>query len=177
MELEKHKIKAFLAVFASVLVVSGTLMLAIGNVSFAATGSNTVITANVAVESVCYISLSPNAISFGSLYPTATHADNVLVTDSDPNGNVAANVLVSGGNWINGTQSFGVSNTTWSATSSNTFLTTNPLTTTPTITGISIAAPTISANTPSNSIYFGLSVPGAIPAGTYTQTITISNAC
>jgi hypothetical protein len=162
---------------ASLLVVSGTLALALGSVAFATTTSN--VTANVAVESVCYIGLSTNAISFGSLYPTAQHADNVIVTDSDPNGNAAANVIVFGGNWISGLNSFGVSNTTWSATSSNTFLTTNPLTTStnPTTTGITIATPTTSANDPSNSIYFGLNVPGAIPAGTYTQTIVVENSC
>ena len=175
MNFKEPKIRVFLAVFASILAVSGTLALAIGNVAFATT-TNTV-TANVAVEAVCYISLSPNAISFGSLYPTAAHADNVIVTDSDPYGNVAANVLLSGGNWISGSNSFGVSNTTWSAVSSNTFLTTTQLTATPVVTGITIATPTPSANSPSNSIYFGLSVPGAIPAGTYTQTITISNSC
>ncbi len=168
--------RALLAIFASVLVVSGTLMLALGSVAFASSTTSNV-TANVAVESVCYINLSPNAISFGSMFPTETYPDNVLVTDSDPNGNVAANVLVSGSNWVSGTNSFGVSNTTWSATSSSTFLTTNRLSATPAITGITIAAPTTSSNTPSNSIYFGLNVPGAIPAGTYTQTITIENSC
>ncbi|MCL4388197.1 hypothetical protein M1567_03535 [Candidatus Marsarchaeota archaeon] len=175
MNIVKTRLKSFLAIMASLLIVSGTLALALGSVAFANTTSN--VTANVAVESVCYISLSSNAISFGSLYPTAQHADNVLVTDSDPNGNAAANVLVSGGNWISGSNFFGVSNTTWSATSSNTFLTANPLSATPAITGITIATPTTTSNDPYNSIYFGLNVPGAIPAGTYTQTIVIENSC
>ena len=175
MNIVKTGLKSFLAIMASLLVVSGTLALALGSVAFATTTSN--VTANVAVESVCYISLSTNAISFGSLYPTAQHADNVIVTDSDPYGNVAANVLVSGGNWISGLNNFGVSNTTWSATSSNTFLITNPLSIVPSLTGITIAVPTLASNTPSNSIYFGLNVPGAIPAGTYTQTIVIENSC
>ncbi len=161
--------------FVSILVLGGAVMLEIEGIAFAT--SSATVTANVVVESVCYISLSPNAISFGSLYPTATQADNVPVTDYDPNGNAAANVLVYGGNWISGSNSFGVSNTTWSATLSNVFLTTNPLTTTPTVTGITIATPTLTANDPSNTIYFGLSVPGAIPAGTYTQIITIENSC
>ncbi|QRF74384.1 hypothetical protein Micr_00920 [Candidatus Micrarchaeum sp.] len=177
MDILKRNLKASLAILASLLIMSGTIALALGNVAFASS-SNTV-TANVAVEGVCYISLSPNAISFGSLYPTATHADNVLVTDSDPYGNVAANVLVSGTDWASSTYNFGVSNTTWSATSSNTFLTTTQLTNSPVPTGISIPAPspTVSNGITSNSIYFGLSVPGAIPAGTYTQRITITNSC
>ncbi len=31
--------------------------------------------------------------------------------------------------------------------------------------------------TSSNTIYFGLGIPGAIPSGVYTQTITIENSC
>ncbi len=127
------------------------------------------------IQSVCYISLSPSTISFGSLVAATQHATNVLVTDYDPNGNAAATVSVYGGNWI-GPTSFGVSNTTWSAGSLGSFGGT-ALTSTPTSTGITIPAPTTSQETTSNSIYFGVNVPGGTPNGIYTQNIIIENSC
>ena len=137
------------------------------------------ITAKVTVEGTCYISLSPNTISFGSVVASANVPTNVLVTDTDSGGNVAASLFVAGTNWfLNGNTlatSFGVSNTLWDPTSQTTYVGT-PLTNSLVTTGITIPAPTSTTPT-SNSIYFGLGIPGGTPAGTYEQTITIENSC
>ena len=138
------------------------------------------ITAEVDVLGTCYISLSPNAISFGPIVASANVPTNVLVTDSDNGGNVAASLLVEGANWyLNGNTAltnFGVSNTLWDANSLSTYTGTalsNALVTT----SITIPAPTPTNTITSNSIYFGLGVPGGTPAGSYEQTITIENSC
>ncbi|MGC8622419.1 MAG: hypothetical protein ACP5SJ_00880 [Candidatus Micrarchaeia archaeon] len=140
---------------------------------------NSFVTAKVDVLPTCYISLSTNAISFGSLVPTSNTPTNNVVTDSDPNGNVQASILVSGSTWNSiATPSigFGTSNTLWSA-SSQTSYTGNALTSTVTSTGITIAAPNTIDTTTNSPIYFGLAVPAGTPAGTYQQTITIENSC
>lgn len=132
------------------------------------------ITAEVYVEGTCYIALSTNAISFGPIVASANVPTNVLVTDSDTSGNIAANVLVNGTNWfLNGNTlatSFGVGNTLWDAALQTTYAGTAL---TNTLVDTNIAIPT----TGSNSIYFGLGIPGGTPAGTYEQTITIENSC
>jgi len=138
------------------------------------------ITAEVDVQGTCYIFPSPNSISFGSIVASANVPTNVIVTDSDNGGNVAASLLVGGANWyLNGntlSTKFGVSNTLWDAASQNTY-TGNALSNSLVTTGITIPAPTQANMITSNSIYFGLGVPGGTPAGSYEQTITIENSC
>ena len=138
------------------------------------------ITAEVDVQGTCYISLSPNSISFGPIVASANVPTNVLVTDSDNGGNVAASLLVEGANWyLNGNTAltnFGVSNTLWDANSLSTY-TGTALSNTLATTSITIPAPTPTNTITSNSIYFGLGVPGGTPAGSYEQTITIENSC
>jgi hypothetical protein len=142
-----------------------------------ATATNTV-TASANVQGTCYISLSSNQINFGSISPNANVPTNMIITDSDNGGNVAANILVDGTNWIYSSYSFGVSNTLWSASTQSTY-TGTPLTLTPTLTNtnIVIPAPTQTTPTTSNNIYFGLAIPAGTPPGIYTQTITIENSC
>ncbi len=140
---------------------------------------NSFVTAEVTVQPTCFISLTPNAISFGSLTPTTNTPTNKLITDYDPNGNAQASVLVSGTTWNSVSNSligFGTSNTLWSASSQSTY-TGNALTGTATTTGITIAAPNTINPTTNSPIYFGLGVPAGTPAGTYQQTITIENSC
>lgn len=147
-----------------------------GEFNAISTSNSVTITANVV--GTCYISLSPNSIDFGTLSPDANVPTNFGVNDIDNGGNVAASLLVYGGNWIGPTPAtFGVSNTTWDATSGTSFSTASHLTGTPVTTGISIPAPTTSNTATSNSIYFGLGIPPATTAGTYQQTITIENSC
>ncbi|MCL5404306.1 MAG: hypothetical protein M1125_00480 [Candidatus Marsarchaeota archaeon] len=137
------------------------------------------ITAKVNVQGTCYISLSPNTISFGSIPASANVPTNVLVTDSDTGGNVASKLLVEGNNWAQTTNdlvTFGVSNTLWNPTSLTVY-SGNALSNTLFDTGIIIPAPSAAQTTTSNSIYFGLGIPGGTPAGTYEQTITIENSC
>ena len=142
------------------------------------------ITAEVSVQGTCYISLSPNSISLGPIVASANVPTNVVVTDNDNGGNVAASLLVAGTNWyLNGntlSTSFGVSNTLWDASSQSTYngiALTNSISSSNAITNIIIPAPTPTNTITSNSIYFGLGVPGGTPAGSYEQTITIENSC
>ncbi|MEM3181447.1 MAG: hypothetical protein QXV17_10330 [Candidatus Micrarchaeaceae archaeon] len=143
---------------------------------FGANSAPSNVIANVAVGNVIYLSVSPNTINFGNLYPAGTPYDtNVLVTDNDIGGNMGANILVEGGNWIGpGTNTFGVSNTEWSPTAQTSY-TGNALSTIFANTLIFIPAPTLSTSTTSNNIYFGLSIPGGTPAGVYTQNILFEN--
>ena len=137
------------------------------------------ITAMVDVQGTCYIALSTNTISFGSIVSSANVPTNVLVTDTDNGGNAASTLLVGGNDWTQTASphtTFGVSNTLWDATSQGSYAGTalsNSLVTT----GISIPAPNTLDTTTSNSIYFGLNIPGGTPAGTYSQDITIENSC
>jgi len=136
---------------------------------------NAIFSANV--QGVCYISLNTLTINFGTVVASANVPTQFGVTDSDNGGNVAANMLVYGGNWV-GPTTFGVGNTLWNPTSSNSYIgTALTLSTGNTITGIVIPAPTQSSPSTSNSIYFGLGVPGGAPSGTYTQNIIIENSC
>ncbi|MCL5404305.1 MAG: PGF-pre-PGF domain-containing protein [Candidatus Marsarchaeota archaeon] len=132
---------------------------------------NGIVTANykTTVTETCTISLSANSISFGTLDANASVATDYDVTDTNL-GNNAAYMLVYGGNWI-GTGTFGVSNTLWSPLEGIPFTTANGLELTPVNTSITVPAST------SNSIYFGLKVPGGARPGPYTQNIIIENSC
>ncbi len=118
----------------------------------------------------CLISLNPSAINFGSISPgTSSLTDNQIVDTNS--GSASAYMYVYGGNWISGTSSFGVSNTSWSSSSGITYVAASKL--------LPAAANTLISVAPSssNSIYFGLNIPAAQPAATYNQIITIENSC
>jgi PGF-pre-PGF domain-containing protein len=134
--------------------------------------SNTLHTTQILkiISNTCTISLSTNSINFGNLNPGVSIATNNGITDTNT-GNVNAYMLVYGGNWIAGSTHFGVSNTTWSMTSNTQFSSANMLSATAANTAILVPA------TSSNSIYFGLDIPGGTPTGAYTETITIENSC
>lgn len=133
--------------------------------------SNVVATVNV--PATCFIDLSTNTINFGSLAPTAQYPANQLIVDTNSGGNIAANVLVDGGNWIgtNTIHTFYVTNTIWNPASSNTFTPSNDLTSTLSDTQI-VAGAGLSAN-----VFFGVQIPAGQIADTYTQTINIENSC
>jgi hypothetical protein len=138
-----------------------------------ATSSTSNVLANVVVSSVCEISLAPNAITFGNVAPGTFHPTNVLVTDSN-NGNANANSIdIEGTNWIlTSSVGFGVSNTTYNMVSSSSAITGVQLSNTLTpVTGSVVPAGG------SNTIYFGVNVPVAQAAGTYTQNIILENSC
>ncbi len=146
----------------------------------ALTTANVVVTANV--QQVCYITLSTNSINFGQI-PAArnTGYTNNGIIDYDQGGNVAANILVEGTNWnevspVTG-NSFGVSNTVWGTSNTVAYSAGTALSNILADTAIQIPAPTQTTPTTSNSIYFGLGIPGGTPAGVYQQTITIENSC
>ncbi|MGC9011245.1 MAG: hypothetical protein ACP5JN_03875, partial [Candidatus Micrarchaeia archaeon] len=137
------------------------------------------VTANV--QSTCYISLSPTLINFGTIASGANTGTTWNgIVDTDPNGNAQATIYVYGSNWIyssNTAISFYVSNTMWSASSTISYSSGTGLTLSPVSTGIIIPAPTQAQPSTSNTIYFGVGVPGGAPAGAYTQNIIIENSC
>ena len=120
-------------------------------------------------SSVCTIYLNSNVINFGNLNPNSDIPTSNNIVDTNT-GNSNAYMYVFGGNWIGPIQ-FGVSNTIWAATNNVPFSTASKLT--PTLSNTLISIP----STGSNSIYFGLRVPGGTSSGTYQQTITFENSC
>ena len=149
--------------------------------SYASTSSNT-ISASANILGVCYISLSPNTIAFGGsgTTPGITTAAN-SITDTDQNGNIAANVLLYASDWTGPSPSasyaFSGTYTGWNALSTGTFGAVPNSIGSAVNTGITIAAPTVTNPSTSNNIYFDLSVPNALTPGVYSQTITIENSC
>ena len=137
---------------------------------------NSNVNANVVVSSACFIGLSPNSITFGNMAPTSSYNTNVLVTDTDNGGNVAANILLEGTAWTSGSNSFVVGQTNYNGLSQSSYSGVS-LTASLVDTAIQIPAPTVSTPSTSNTIYFGLQVPGGTTPGTYTQTITFENSC
>ena len=137
---------------------------------------NSNVNANVIVSSACFIGLSPNSITFGNMAPTSIYDTNVIVTDTDNGGNVAANILLEGIDWTSGSNSFVVGQTKYDQTSQSSYSGVS-LTASLVDTAVQIPAPTASTPSTSNTIYFGLQVPGGTTPGTYTQTITFENSC
>jgi len=143
--------------------------------------TSNVLSVTVNVLPTCYISLSPTSINFGTL-ATGTNTGNSWngIVDTDNGGNVQATIYVYGGNWIfssNTAISFYVANTVWSGTNTVSYSSGTPLTLTPVSTGIIVPAPTQSNPSTSNTVYFGVAVPGGAPVGAYTQNIVIANQC
>jgi len=124
-------------------------------------------------SATCTISLGSTAINFGSLNPGANIATTNAITDSNT-GTANAYMYVYGGNWIyssNTAISFYVANTVWSSTANTAYSSATRLSTLATNTTIFVPA------SGSNTIYFGLAVPGGAPVGAYTQNIIIANQC
>lgn len=143
---------------------------------FAASTSSNTLTANVNVGNVVYVSIAPSSNTYASneVYPGSSYDTNVLFTDTDNGGNLAANVFVAGNGFSYLSNSIGVSNTMWSSATQGTFAGTT-LTGSLADTGIVVPQPTLASPSQSNSIYFGISIPGGTPPGYYTQTLTFSN--
>jgi hypothetical protein len=153
-----------------------------GNVYFenengSITSSNAILAVTVNVLSTCFISLSTNAINFGTILSGSnTVSTSNSIQDTDNGGNAPATIYVYGGNWI-GPAQFGVSNTTWSAAANTPYSSATRLSSAPSNTLITIAAPTQSNSITSSSVYFGVGVPGGAPVGAYTQNIVIEDSC
>jgi len=143
--------------------------------------TSNVLSVTVNVLPTCYISLSPTSINFGTL-AAGTNTGNSWngIVDTDTGGNAQATINVYGGNWIfssNTAISFYVANTVWSSTNTVGYSSGTPLTLTPISTNIIVPAPTQSNPSTSNTVYFGVAVPGGAPVGAYTQNIVIANQC
>ncbi len=153
---------------------SAIIAIAVGpGLGFATYQSSNVVNANVNVGNVIYISVSPSSNTFGPVYPNTVYSATVGFTDADNGGNLAANIFVNGSDWYLSSNTFGVGNTIWSATSGSTTGTT--LTNTLTNTGIIIPQPNINTPSQSNSIYFGVTIPAGTPPGLWTQNVIFEN--
>lgn len=169
--LEKRSL-GLLSILAGIIAIMGYLSFPLIYPS----SGNSNVNANVVVSSACFIGLSPNSITFGNMAPTSSYNTNVLVTDTDNGGNVAANILLEGTAWTSGGNSFVVGQTNYNGLSQSSYSGVS-LTASLVDTAIQIPAPTVSTPSTSNTIYFGLQVPGGTTPGTYTQTITFENSC
>jgi hypothetical protein len=103
------------------------------------------------------------------LAPGSVFDTNQPITDTN-GGSVAANILVSSGNWMSGALSFGVSNTLWNPTALGAYAG-NTLTNALTATNILVGASS------SNDVYFGVGTPLGQTAATYSQNVIIENQC
>ena len=119
----------------------------------------------------CTISLSSSLISFGSIATMANTATSNLIVDTD-SGSVASNIMVEGGNWISGSNSFLPENTLWNPTTSASYIG-NAVQPIPNLVDTKIK---ITAGNTGN-IYFGVGVPSAQAAGSYSQNIILENLC
>lgn len=136
------------------------------------------VTATMNVPLECFISDTPNTvIQFGSLNPgsnTPFTSNNVIV--GNPGGSVQAQILVAGGNWVNGANNFFVANTVWAATNTPYGTSTTPLALYPPLSNLAATGINEAAN--SNApIYFGVAVPGGQPAANYGSNIILENSC
>jgi hypothetical protein len=130
--------------------------------------------------SSCFITVSNTLIGFGNIKSGLSVSTANAVKDTN-NGNVQANVLVAGGLgtsspyngiWI-GTSSanqIGISNTLWNPSSLGTY-SGNALSNTLINTNIVVGAGG------SNTVYFGMGVPGGTVADSYTTNIVLENSC
>ncbi|MDE1865012.1 MAG: hypothetical protein KGH94_00005, partial [Candidatus Micrarchaeota archaeon] len=135
--------------------------------------------------SACYISISNTVVDFGQINSGSNVPTANTVTVTDNGGSAAANILVAGGLgstspfngiWL-GTSSanqIGIANTLWSAASQGSYSGT-AVTNTPVDTMILIPNP--GGGTASNTIYFGMGIPGGTPADTYTTNIIVESTC
>ena len=118
----------------------------------------------------CTITLPITAINFGNVNPK-TNINTINSITDDNGGTVSAYMYVYGANMIGGVDQFGVSNTSWSSLSNVAYSSANELSAIAANTLLSVPA------SGSNTIYFGINLPGGVPAGAYSQTITIENTC
>lgn len=162
-----------------------TLIMAVSLVSvtaFAYTNNSPINTINAIInaQGSCFISLSTNAINFGQVAAGSnTLFTNNQIIDQDPNGNIAANVLLGGSNWIGpSSANFFVANTVWNPTNVAVG-TANNLELFPSLfdTAIQIPAPNYITPTTSANVYFGLFIPKLTALGVYTQNIVLENSC
>ncbi|MGC8680012.1 MAG: hypothetical protein ACP5T6_01785 [Candidatus Micrarchaeia archaeon] len=170
--MKENKLKKFDILITLSLIAALTLFILAIKINYSSS-SNTV-TASVNVGNVIYLSVSPNSINFGNLGSSSSYYTNVLVTDTDNGGNIAANILVEGTNWAWGSNIILVGNTLWSSSSQSSYSGT-ALANTFTITNIIVPQPTLSNPSTNNIIYFGVYIPGGTPPGNYMQTITFED--
>jgi hypothetical protein len=146
----------------------------VGLASATNTGSVNIV-AQVTVNAVCEVSLSPGSLTFPAMSPGVGSPTQTSVTDNNI-GNGAGYIWIYGSGWTQttgGTNTFAVGDTVWNYNSVGSWSGT-ALTGSSVNTAILVAGGT-GAN--GNVINFGVNVPIGQPAATYAQNIVILNAC
>lgn len=163
-------------------------------ITLAATTASANVIATVAVSSTCYISLSNTVITFIPLSPTANTITTMnAITDTDLGGNVQTSILIAGGtaafgmlygsgNWIGtaynpDTNTIGITNTVYGASSSVLYGSGTRITNSLTPTGYTIPTPTQASPSQSTTVYLGMGIPPVTAADTYTTNIVLENSC
>ena len=122
----------------------------------------------VTVGATCIPILSNTLITFPQTPPGSFASTSNVETITNA-GTSASNILVNGGDWAYASNSFAVSNTLWSATSGGNIGTQLIYSAVDTLIKV-LAGGT-------NTIYFGINIPTAQPAGTYAETINVLLSC
>jgi hypothetical protein len=159
------------ALCAIVALAAAILSLQLSTVSFASS-SNTV-SATLQLESTCTVALSNTLISFGTVAPASNAPVTNVVADTN-DGNIPANILLDGTNWVYQSNSFFVSNTLWDFSPHSGGLTGNTLGLAP---GNLVDTTNIISIGEQTDLFFGVFIPSQQAVGTYTQSITIENKC
>jgi hypothetical protein len=143
--------------------------------------TSNVLSVSVNVLKVCFINISSTSINFGGIKSgTNTGTNWYGITDTDYGGNVQSIINVEDTNWVlssNNAVSFSGNYTLYSSTNTGSYTSGTSISSTLTSTGIIVPAPTQTTPSTSNTIYFGVGVPGGSHAGVYTQNIIIANQC
>jgi hypothetical protein len=142
-----------------------------------ASSSNTV-GGNVVVPNNCIIAISNTAINFGSVTPLGNAPVTNVVADTN-DGNIKANILLDGTNWVYLSNSFGAWNTIWDFSSHASGVSVTTANELGLATGNLVDTANQIAIGQQIPIYFGVMANNGASqsAGTYTQTITIENGC
>ena len=152
------------------IIIASVFFGSIAGLLFAGGGTDAV-TASVTINNYCSFTVSNSAINFGSMNPganTVTTANAITVTDT---GNIGSNILTSGSSWVFNSNTFGVTNTVWSTSSSTAYASANLLT------GSTVDTKMIVTTATPNTIYYGLGIPAGQAPGTYSQTIDVISSC
>ena len=165
--------KDSMATLCSIALLAAAIATALmGAISFAMTSSATV-TATMVVASICTVSLSNTAVNFGTveISGNAPTANDIADTNE---GNIAANILLDGTNWVYSSNSFFSANTIWDFSSHSGGVSGNTLGLAP---GNIVDTSYVLDISQKADLFFGTQVPNQQAVGTYSQTITIENKC
>jgi len=135
--------------------------------------SSATVAATLTISLTCMVTLSNTAINFGAVSISGNAPTANTVRDAN-NGNMPANILLSGTNWVYSSNSFFAANTIWDFSSHASGVSGNTLGLSP---GNIVDTYNVIGESQDALVYFGVQIPGQQAVGIYTQTVTIENKC